>query len=74
MKAVVHESKEEHVLDRSLGSCPANEVNQVFNVALNCLETDPMDRPMMTDVVKMLEQIKLEKDGSVYASDTIGGY
>lgn len=73
VKAVVHESKEEHVLDSSLGSCPTNEVNQVFNVALNCLETDPMDRPVMTDVVKMLEQIELERDGSVPALDTIEG-
>ena len=61
------------MLDSSLVSCPTNEVNQVFNVALNCLETDPMDRPVMTDVVKMLEQIELEKDGSVPASGTIEG-
>ncbi|KAK6229202.1 hypothetical protein SCA6_018153 [Theobroma cacao] len=61
VKGVVEERREEYVLDSSLGSCPVDEINNTFNVALMCLETDPSMRPTMAEVVKMLEQIKSEK-------------
>ncbi|MCI23977.1 receptor-like serine/threonine-protein kinase, partial [Trifolium medium] len=48
VKAVVQEKKEELVLDSSLGSCcPMHEVNKVFNIAMMCLEPDPLNRPTM---------------------------
>ncbi|OMO92611.1 hypothetical protein COLO4_17449 [Corchorus olitorius] len=61
VKGVVEEKREEYVLDSSLVSCPVDEINNTFNVALMCLETDPSMRPTMAEVVKMLEQIKSEK-------------
>ncbi|KAL1299840.1 receptor-like serine/threonine-protein kinase At1g78530 isoform X1 [Arachis ipaensis] len=56
VKAVVQEKKEELVLDSSLGSCPMQEVNKVFNIAMKCLEPDPLNRPNMAEVVNLLEQ------------------
>ncbi|KAJ1384855.1 Protein kinase domain [Sesbania bispinosa] len=56
VKAVVREKKEELVLDSSLGSCPMQEVNKVFNIAMMCLEPDPLKRPTMAEVVNLLEQ------------------
>lgn len=61
MKAVVREKKEELVLDSSLGSCPEQDVNKVFNIAMMCLEADPLMRPTMAEVVLMLEQTEPEK-------------
>ncbi|XP_017979822.1 PREDICTED: receptor-like serine/threonine-protein kinase At1g78530 [Theobroma cacao] len=40
VKGVVEERREEYVLDSSLGSCPVDEINNAFNVALMCLETE----------------------------------
>ncbi|MED6208253.1 hypothetical protein PIB30_043374 [Stylosanthes scabra] len=56
VKAVVQEKKEELVLDSSLGSCPMQEVNKVFSIAMMCLEPDPLNRPNMAEVVNLLEQ------------------
>ncbi|XWS27423.1 hypothetical protein CRYUN_Cryun26dG0114000 [Craigia yunnanensis] len=61
VKGVVEERREEYVLDSSLGSCPVDETNYTFSIALMCLETDPCKRPTMAEVVKMLEQMKSEK-------------
>ena len=61
MKAVVRENKEDLVLDSSLGSCSMQEVNKVFNIAMMCLEPDPLKRPTMGDVVKMLDQTQQDK-------------
>ncbi|TYK20277.1 receptor-like serine/threonine-protein kinase [Cucumis melo var. makuwa] len=58
VKTVVQEKREEYVLDHSLGSCPVNEVNGVFSIALKCLEPEPAQRPTMAEVVKVLEQIR----------------
>jgi len=61
VKAVVREKKEDLVLDSSLGSCSMQEVNKVFNIAMMCLEADPLKRPTMADVVKMLDQTELDE-------------
>ncbi|KAJ4981734.1 hypothetical protein NE237_032571 [Protea cynaroides] len=61
VKAVVDDKKQEDVIDHSLGSCPLEEVNSVFNIAMMCLEPDPSKRPTMIEVLKMLEQIKPNK-------------
>lgn len=66
VKAVVQEKKEELVLDTSLGSCPMQEVNNVLNIAMICLESDPVKRPTMAEVVILLE--KTESDKHVTAS------
>ncbi|KAI3830782.1 hypothetical protein MKX03_002870 [Papaver bracteatum] len=60
VKAVVDLEKEEHVIDTSLGCCPADEIRNVFSVALMCLESEPSRRPTMVEVLKMLEQIQLD--------------
>ena len=61
VKTVVEDRKEELVLDESLGSCPTEEVNNVFNIAMMCLESEPLKRPTMAEVVKLLEQTKSDK-------------
>ncbi|KAI3949460.1 hypothetical protein MKX01_000108, partial [Papaver californicum] len=58
VKAVVDLENEEHAIDDSLGCCPADEVRNVFSVALMCLESEPSRRPSMVEVLKMLEQIQ----------------
>lgn len=37
------------------------EVNSVFNIAMMCLESDPLKRPTMAEVVTLLEQTKSDK-------------
>ena len=61
VKDVVQEKKEELVLDDRLGNCPMQEVNNVFNIAMMCLEYDPLKRPTMAEVVNLLEQTKPDK-------------
>ncbi|KAK4851235.1 hypothetical protein QYF36_013488 [Acer negundo] len=61
VKAVVQDKREEYVLDACLEGCPINEISNVFSIALVCLESEPSKRPTMSEVVKMLEQIKSEK-------------
>nr|XP_043620629.1 receptor-like serine/threonine-protein kinase At1g78530 [Erigeron canadensis] len=58
VKAVVNDKKEEYFLDNRLECYPIDEINDVFMIALMCLETDPSQRPNMSEVVKMLEKIK----------------
>ncbi|KAF6134541.1 hypothetical protein GIB67_022281 [Kingdonia uniflora] len=61
VKAVVNKEREEYAIDSGLGCCPLAEVKGVFCIALKCLESDPSNRPTMAEVLKMLEQIKLDK-------------
>lgn len=59
VKAVVQEKREEYVVDRNLEEFPIEEINHVFTIAWMCLEAEPCIRPTMAEVVKMLEQIKV---------------
>lgn len=61
VKSVVQDKREEYVLDSSLVDFPVEETNSVFNIAMMCLEAEPTNRPTMSDVVKMLQQIKPEE-------------
>lgn len=58
VKTVVEEKREGYVIDSRLEDYHVDEINQVFNIALMCLESEPSKRPTMSEVVKMLEQIK----------------
>lgn len=60
VKTIVANKKEQYVVDSSLEKCSIDEIIQVFNVAMMCLESEPSKRPTMAEVVKMLEQIKLD--------------
>lgn len=71
VKAVVQEKREEDVLDSSLELCPIKEVNSVFSIALMCLETEPLKRPTMADIVKMLEKAKSDGKASDVSSQTV---
>ncbi|KAK2368307.1 Leucine-rich repeat protein kinase family protein [Trifolium repens] len=62
VKTVVQEKKEELVLDSSLGPCcPMHEVNKVFNIAMMCLEPDPLNRPTMAEVVNLLDKTQTDR-------------
>lgn len=56
MKTVVKDKREEYLLDSSLECYSLDEINNVFSIALICLEPEPSKRPTMAEVVKMLEQ------------------
>ncbi|XP_068669368.1 receptor-like serine/threonine-protein kinase At1g78530 [Aristolochia californica] len=64
VKAVVEYKREELVIDSSLEHFPDNGVEEVFSIAMRCLETDPSLRPTMAEVLKMLEQIGSDKNVS----------
>ncbi|KAF9587858.1 hypothetical protein IFM89_006112 [Coptis chinensis] len=66
VKTVVDKKSEEHAIDNSLGCYPLNEVKNVFIIAQMCLESDPSNRPNMEEVVKMLEQIKFNKNCTAF--------
>ncbi|GLT62250.1 hypothetical protein SLA2020_349000 [Shorea laevis] len=61
VRAVIEDKKEEYVADSNMRCCPTGEINNVFSIALMCLETEPANRPTMAEVVKMLEQITSKK-------------
>ncbi|KAH7658357.1 Non-specific serine/threonine protein kinase protein [Dioscorea alata] len=64
VKEVVVENREEYAIDSNLVSFPVDEVKTMFTIAEKCLEPDPCNRPTMSEVVKMLEQIKSDKSNS----------
>ncbi|PKA62489.1 Receptor-like serine/threonine-protein kinase [Apostasia shenzhenica] len=66
VKGVMEDKREEHAIDSDLVCFPVEEVKKIFAVAEQCLEPDPSKRPTMSRVLKMLEQIKIDKSG--YAS------
>lgn len=59
------------MLDSNLESCSINEVNSVFSIALMCLEQEPLKRPTMAEVVKMLEKAKSDRKVSDVSSDAV---
>ncbi|KAM7260503.1 hypothetical protein ACFE04_011176 [Oxalis oulophora] len=61
VKGVVQDKREDLVCDSCLDSCHSEEINKVFSISLLCLEQDPVTRPTMAEVVKMLEQIKKQE-------------
>ncbi|KAK3159583.1 hypothetical protein QOZ80_1BG0048480 [Eleusine coracana subsp. coracana] len=56
VKETMEDKGEEHAVDQSLTSFPADEVKFVFAVADKCLDSDPCNRPTMAQVVNMLQQ------------------
>lgn len=58
VKAVVEEKREGNVIDRRLEDYHVEEINQVFSIAMMCLEPEPSKRPTTSEIVKMLEQVK----------------
>jgi len=67
VKGVVRDQREEVVIDNRLrgSSVQENEeMNDVFGIAMMCLEPEPAIRPAMTEVVKLLEYIKLSTRSS----------
>ena len=56
MKGLLKEKKLEMLVDPDLETkYVATEVEQLIQVALLCTQGSPMDRPKMSDVVRMLE-------------------
>lgn len=64
VKGVVRDQREEVVIDNRLRGSPVQEMNDVFGIAMMCLEPEPVVRPTMAEVVKLLEYIKLSKRAS----------
>ncbi|XP_010428983.1 PREDICTED: receptor-like serine/threonine-protein kinase At1g78530 [Camelina sativa] len=64
VKGVVRDQREEVVIDNRLRGSPVQELNDVFGIAMMCLEPEPIVRPTMAEVVKLLEYIKLSKRSS----------
>ncbi|CAA7036978.1 unnamed protein product [Microthlaspi erraticum] len=60
----VRDQREEVVIDIRLRGSPVQEMNDVFGIAMMCLEPEPADRPTMTEVVKLLEYISISKRSS----------
>ena len=56
VKGLLKEKKLETLVDADLqGNYVDEEVEQLIQVALLCTQTSPMERPKMSDVVRMLE-------------------
>lgn len=56
VKALLKEKKLEMLVDPDLqNNYVGSEVEQLIQVALLCTQGSPMDRPKMSDVVRMLE-------------------
>ncbi|KAJ4765507.1 Leucine-rich receptor-like protein kinase family protein [Rhynchospora pubera] len=58
VKETVKENREEETIDNAVVSFPISEIKAVFCIAEKCLEVEPLKRPTMVDVLKMLEQVK----------------
>lgn len=56
---MVRDQREEVVIDNRLRGSPVQEMNDLFGIAMMCLEPEPDVRPTMTEVVKLLEYISL---------------
>ncbi|MQM15367.1 hypothetical protein Taro_048309 [Colocasia esculenta] len=61
VKEAVSDKREELALDSSLVYFPLADVQTMFSIAEKCLETDPLRRPTMSEVLKLLEQLCPEK-------------
>lgn len=59
VKGVVRDQRAEVVIDNRISGSPVQEMNDVFGIAMMCLEPEPAVRPTMTEVVKLLEYISL---------------
>jgi brassinosteroid insensitive 1-associated receptor kinase 1 len=56
VKALVKEKKFETLVDAELkGNYDDDEVEQLIQVALLCTQVSPMERPKMSEMVRMLE-------------------
>ena len=56
MKGLLEHKKLEMLVDADLnGTCIEDEVEQLIQVALLCTQSTPMERPKMSEVVRMLE-------------------
>ncbi|EFH65455.1 hypothetical protein ARALYDRAFT_477017 [Arabidopsis lyrata subsp. lyrata] len=64
VKGVVKDQREDVVIDNRLRGSSVQEMNDVFGIAMMCLEPEPAIRPTMTEVVKLLEYIKLSTRSS----------
>ncbi|CAN8233895.1 unnamed protein product [Cochlearia groenlandica] len=64
VKGVVRDQREEVVIDNRLIGSPVQEMNDVFGIAMMCLEPEPTIRPTMTEVVKLLEYISFSERSS----------
>lgn len=61
VKTIVEDEREEHAIDGDLENFPTEEVKAVFNIAMKCLDPEPITRPTMAEVLKMLELIKADQ-------------
>ncbi|XP_015580421.2 receptor-like serine/threonine-protein kinase At1g78530 [Ricinus communis] len=61
VKAVVGDEREAYALDKRLKYGPIKEINNMFRIAMMCLEPEPTKRPTMIEIVQMLERAKSEK-------------
>ncbi|KAA8515211.1 hypothetical protein F0562_018390 [Nyssa sinensis] len=59
----------DHVLDPKLDSCFKEEICKLLNIGLLCTSPLPINRPSMRRVVKMLQEIGVEKQPKIAQKD-----
>ncbi|KAL1326750.1 hypothetical protein HN51_036870 [Arachis hypogaea] len=59
VKKLLKENRLEDIVDRNLESYDPKEVERILQVALLCTQCYPEDRPIMSEVVKMLQGVGL---------------
>ena len=59
IKKLQRENRLHDIVDGNLDSYDHKEVETIIQVALLCTQTSPEDRPMMAQVVKMLQGVGL---------------
>ena len=68
VKGLLNQKRLEMIIDPDIHkSCIDSEVESLIQVALLCTQSSPVDRPQMSEVVRMLEGNGLDEMGGVAA-------
>lgn len=65
LRRLKEEDRLEDIADCKLNTYGSNELAKIIDISLRCIQKEAAHRPMMADIVKMLEGSEMEGDGDV---------